>query len=60
MAKWKPDQDTFTVKVRDGGEHHGVTLSMPRPLYEELGKPKKITFEKKNGKIIGSVSKERK
>ena len=51
MPKWKPDQKVFTVNVQDSGKHYGVVVTIPRPLFEELGYPPKITFKKKNGKI---------
>ena len=51
MTRWKPDQETFTVKVQDSGKHYGVVVTIPRPLFEELGCPPRITFKKKNGRI---------
>ncbi len=51
MPKWAKDAKEFPVPVFDRGEH-GISLQLPRPIFDKLGSPKKVKFIiTKNGKI---------
>lgn len=50
MPKWKKDETQFTVSV-NYSEVHGYQTTIPKPIMEVLGEPKKITFEVKGKKI---------
>ena len=50
MPKWKEGATEFTVSV----EYHkvkGYSCTIPKPIVELLGEPKKLTFEVKGKKI---------
>lgn len=50
MPKWKKDAKRFTVSVNHN-ETRGYQSSIPKPVIEMLGEPRKITFEIKNGRV---------
>lgn len=43
IPKWKKDATSFTVGV-NFNEVRGAQTSIPKPVMEKLGNPKKITF----------------
>ncbi len=54
MPRWKKDAKDFRVSVIERGDK-GIQLHLPRPLYEHLGKPDKITFKIEGKKVIVKV-----
>lgn len=52
MAKWKKDQTEFEVSVNQD-ERRGYQSTIPKPIMEILGFPKRVLFivEGKNIKI---------
>ncbi|MDE1813206.1 MAG: hypothetical protein KGH87_06655 [Thaumarchaeota archaeon] len=52
MPKWKKDAKEFTVSV-NFNEDRGYQSSIPKPIIDVLGDPKKVTFviDGKNIKI---------
>lgn len=53
MPKWKKDAKEFTVSV-NFNEDRGYQSSIPKPIIDVLGDPKKVTFviDGKNVKVI--------
>ena len=43
MTKWKPSETYFDVEVSNDGRG-GNSSRIPKPIYERLGKPKRIAF----------------
>lgn len=43
MPKWKKDAKEFTVSV-NFNEDRGYQSSIPKPIIDALGDPKKVTF----------------
>jgi hypothetical protein len=51
MPTWKKDAKEFTVGV-SYHEKRGAQCPIPKPLYEEWERPKKITFKKKGNTVV--------
>jgi len=58
MPKWKKDAKEFTVSV-NFNESRGYQSSIPKPIIDALGDPKKLTFviSGENVKIFSDKSK---
>jgi hypothetical protein len=50
MPKWKEGAKEFTVSVTYH-EVRGYQTVMPKPVAEHLGRPERVTFEIKRGKV---------
>ncbi|MEM2760184.1 MAG: hypothetical protein QXU32_10840 [Nitrososphaerales archaeon] len=50
MPSWKKGAKEFTVSV-SYHEKRGAQCPIPKPLYEEWGRPEKIRFRKKGNKV---------
>lgn len=57
MPKWKEGATEFTVGV-NFNEKRGYACSIPKPIIEALGEPKKITFTLKGKKAEIESAKE--
>lgn len=59
MPKWKQDETEFTVSV-NYNEVRGYQSSIPKPIIDHLGDPKRITFviDNKHVKILPATEKE--
>ncbi len=50
MPKWKKGETEFTVGVSDSAEK-GIQTRLPKPVFETLGKPERVTFVVKGKRV---------
>ena len=43
MPKWANDAKEYSVSVFSRGEH-GISVQLPKPIYEKLGNPDRVKF----------------
>lgn len=51
MARWRKGLKEYSVSVADRGDK-GAQIQLPRPLYEHMGRPSKITFVLEGKRIM--------
>ena len=50
MPKWANDAKEYSVSVFSRGEH-GISVQLPKPIYEKLGNPDRVKFVIKGERI---------
>ncbi len=50
MPKWAKDTTEFPSPVFDRGKH-GISIQLPKPVFEKLGNPSKVKFVVKGKRI---------
>ncbi len=50
MPKWKVDAKEFTVSV-SYHETRGTLTTIPKPVVDHLGRPERVTFILRKGKV---------